>query len=181
MVVPNQDGVPDCRAFNVSGTISGRSPGRTEVVLVDGSVRDTDLPPITTPLPSDEVAKILAETLDGLKTEYDNYRKRAQTNLRAYVTDKSYPLDERFEVWTKWCKKKVHDWVIGAEEVPLFGKVVEDHGCDLFDRYVDYGWRHFLHLFKDTYDTLQEKHDVTMDDVKEALIETNFGSFTMDW
>jgi len=178
MVVPNQDGVSDCREINIEGTVSSRSPGRkTEVVLVDGSVRDSGLP-ITAPL--DVFVESHINILTDLKTRLETAEKVAAPLLRQYVTDKSFPIDERFDVWKKWCKKKVHGWSICGTEVPLFGQLVEDCTFD-FDRYVDYDWKYFFERFEDTYWKLQEKYDVTMDDVKEALIETNFGSFTHDW
>ena len=159
MVVPNQDGVSDCREFNVAGTLSGRSPGRA------------------TP---DAFVVSHIGILTGLKARLKMAEEVAAPILRQYVTDKSFPIEERFKVWSKWCKKKVHGWVINESNAGIFGKMVQEYRVD-FNRYVEYDWEYFLDSFKDIYDKLQEEYGVTMDDVKEALIETNFGSFTMDW
>ena len=162
MVVPNQDGVPDCRGFNITGTLSTRSPG--------------EMPP--------EVlcahAMFHVGVLDGLKERLAKQEEESAAILRQYVTDKSLPLAERFDVWSKWCKKEEHGWIINEDQAGLFGKVVDD-GSLSFDRYREYDWEYFLTRFKDNYSKLQERHGVTLDDVKEALIETNFGSFMMDW
>ena len=95
--------------------------------------------------------------------------------LHQYVTDKSYPLDERFDVWKKWCKKIDHPWVINETKAGVIGKLVENRTFE-FDRYRLYGWQDILDMCE-----CETAAGLTYEQMKEALIETNFGSFYMDW
>lgn len=121
----------------------------------------------------------LVALLESFKTKYDDQFAEAQETLRNYVTCPEYPLEERFEVWSKWCKKVDHPWVINEQKAGVFGKAVEDRAYD-FDRYRKYDWEDMLDLFVEGW-LMRKQFDMTEEEVKEALIDTNFGSFYMDW
>lgn len=122
--------------------------------------------------------------LHALRYEYLSELAFSQDVLRAYVLNKDYPLDDRFEIWEEWCEKEYHDGVINNADVPLIGAVVtEAIESDEFgytpDRYCDYDWNYFLDLFEDP--DYRERFKVTVGDVKEMLIKTNFKGYTHDW
>ena len=121
--------------------------------------------------------------LSDLKLELASQLEKSQEQLRDYVTDTNFPVDDRFEVWAEWCQKKEHGCVIHEADVSLLGKMVDDEEPNYYERYMDYDWLHFLECFTVDYESykMQEKYSVTVDDVRELLIEQNFGSFRMDW
>jgi hypothetical protein len=121
--------------------------------------------------------------LSDLKLELTETQLQAQEPLRDYVTNTSFPIDDRFEVWSEWCDKRDHGCVIHEADVPLIGKMVDDCEPNDYERYADYSWEHFLAAFTDKYDgdKMRERYGVTVDDVKELLIRENFGSYTHDW
>ncbi len=124
----------------------------------------------------------LVTRLGDLRNEYYGVLARAQNDLRRYVVNRQYPLDDRFEVWADWCEKENHDHINEAD-MPFFGKIVEDpEFCENFYRYEVYDWLYFLELFDDTNEgaDTRERYSVTSDDVRELLIKHNFGSFIMD-
>ncbi len=123
----------------------------------------------------------LVVSLSDLKAEYESHYLNAQKVLREYVVTTHYPIADRFEVWAEWCKKKEHGFIHEAD-VPLLGRMREDEEPNYYERYQDYDWLFFLECFNDEYEgaDMREKYGVTVDDVKELLIEQNFGSFTMD-
>jgi hypothetical protein len=130
---------------------------------------------------TDEQTEFLVTRLFAMKHEYWAEYAAAQDRLRAYVTNKDYPLDDRFEVWADWCEKEHHDWLIHEADVPLFGAVVENDDTPSYpDRYVVYSWEDFLEMFQDDVE-LCEAYKVSIDDVKEMLIKTNFKGYTHDW
>ena len=125
--------------------------------------------------------------LSDLKLELAQTLEQSQEQRRGYVTKKNFPVDDRFEVWSEWCKKRDHD-IICEVDVPLLGKMVEDEEPNYYERYQDYDWLFFLEAFVgcDMIDdneavAMREKYGVTVDDVRELLIRENFGSFRMDW
>jgi hypothetical protein len=123
--------------------------------------------------------------LSDLRYDMETLLLDSQEELRGYVTNKSFPLEDRFEIWAQWCVKIHHDFRINASDVPLFGAVVDEDvestefGCTP-DRYCVYGWEHFLESFEEDPDRC-DRFKVTVGDVKEMLIETNFKGYTHDW
>lgn len=114
-----------------------------------------------------------------------------QPELRNYVTNKNIPLHKRFAVWSKHCKKSDDNWILHEGQFGSVGKYVDDNP-DEFSRYADYDWEYFLDRFEDGFADLRadptnkwrlkvENYVGSLDEFKEQLIETNFGSFTYDW
>jgi hypothetical protein len=117
--------------------------------------------------------------LSDLKLELADQLEQSQEELREYVTNTNFPIADRFEVWTEWCNKKRHRFTIHEVDVPLFGKMVENHEPYDYCQSQEYDWLYFQEAFEDP--DLREQYGVTPEDVMERLIETNFGSFIMDW
>lgn len=123
----------------------------------------------------------LVVRLSALRAEYESQCQDAQETLREYVTS-PYPIADRFEVWSEWCKKKDYGCVIDENDVPLFGKIVDADHWGEFCQYENYDWLYFLDMFDvDEGADIRKQYSVTSDDVRELLIKHNFGSFTMDW
>lgn len=126
----------------------------------------------------------MCSNLDSLMMAFAVAKHNAQEPFRVFVTNKKHPLDDRFEVWAKWCEKKHYSWQIDETEVLFFGKLVDDEVIFEPDKGTEYDWLYFLELFsKDTKEArkLCERYGITVSEVRELLIETNFGSFRMDW
>ena len=126
--------------------------------------------------------------LSDLKLELAQTLEQSQEQLRDYVTNTNFPIEDRFEVWAEWCTKRVHGCVIHEADVPLLGRMREDDEPVYYERYQDYDWEHFLEAFigfdgieDNEAVEMREKYGVTVDDVRELLIRENFGSFRMDW
>ncbi len=127
---------------------------------------------------SDEVDHIELR-LAWLESEIREYRGNSQWFLREFVTNKSFPLHRRFEIWEKHCEK-----ITTSEEgdFGLIGKLIEagDHlGGSIIN------WVHIIWFIDTVQDEREEWSgfilDLTVDDVKEALIEENFGSCRMEY
>lgn len=122
--------------------------------------------------------RVLAQTLRTRRAE-------AQEQLRAYVTNKGIPLEDRFQVWVDLCDKKNHERLDAGDISPIGDWVEADLETGQYQRGVDYDWDHFL-------DLVQEHHDVpefselegdvpSIDEFKEFLIAENFGTMCYDW
>jgi hypothetical protein len=119
-----------------------------------------------------QITEIITHLQDNEK-----YHKYVQPALREYVTDTSLPLAERFEVWKQFCDKKKAPWVIHKGEYGKIGEWVDACLPYDYERYQVYDWVFFLNFVHDE----PEDAAMTEDQFKEMLIDTNFGSFRMDW
>jgi len=117
------------------------------------------------------VAQLIIKQLD----EFVDIKKRSQQILRDFVLDKSYPLEERFRVWTAHCDKNHYEWIIQDQQMPLISAWVHNDEPYEYYKYETWDWERYLGHIKGG----ELKYDV--DEFKELLIETNFGSFTNDW
>lgn len=125
---------------------------------------------------------ITVENLRKLKAALESGLEEAQDRFREYVTNKSFDLKNRFAVWSEFCGKKKFGHINEAD-APLFGKMVDDWEPFPFERYETHDWEFFLDCFMDDTNEaheLCEKYNVTLEDVMEMLIETNFGSTTWE-
>jgi hypothetical protein len=115
------------------------------------------------------------------------HSKQTQSDLRKFVLNKSNPLEERFRVWSEHCDKKEEPWVIHKGEYGIIGNMVDDCWPYDYNKYVAYDFNDFLdfvaeyHKDKDEYHKPEGFEIPSVDEFKEMLIATNFGSFTMDW
>lgn len=121
--------------------------------------------------------------LADLKHELTIQLDWAQELFQEYVVSKQYPLSERFKVWVEWCQKRHYSCKIDEKDVPLLGRMVQDNEPYEYERHEEHDWLFFLECFEDDCEgkELLNKYNVTLDDVKELLIETNFGSYRHDW
>lgn len=120
----------------------------------------------------------IAEAIVATLQEQRRFEEAAQPALRRYVTDKSFPLEDRFAMWSQYCVKEGASWIPSSGDFGLVGDIVRDDP-ESFSRYATYDWDDLLELYHGC--ELAEKYDVTEDEFTELLIETNFGSFKMDW
>lgn len=128
--------------------------------------------------------------IDVVTKEIDDARqtiKNLQPTIRAFVTNKDFPLEERFRVWKDYAEKVEHDCIIGGE-VKVLGQMVEDQfpPYRFEDRHKEYDWCYFFYTVVDAFHEKWGNKDIinyvsSVDEFKEVLIETNFGSFYMDW
>jgi hypothetical protein len=115
---------------------------------------------------------------------YKKMIKEAQPKLRKIVTNKNEPLKERFKIWAEHCIKKDEPWLIHKTQYGIIGEMVDSCWPGDYNKYRVYTWEDFLHYIEyiDEYDELPSTiNKLSIDEFKEMLIETNFGSFTMDW
>ena len=118
--------------------------------------------------------------LSDLHHEYHSLLEDSQDELRGYVTNTNFSIDDRFDVWVNWCDKDHRNHLINEDDVPLFGKIVEDL-YSYFYHHEEYDWLYFLELFDGNTERaalMRDKFCVTVDDVKEMLIKTNFKGYT---
>jgi len=123
-----------------------------------------------------ELQRSDARIIDTLEANA-RFRVQVQLVLRRYVTDKSLPLDERFPIWELYCDKKDRDLILSKGEFGIIGDMVRDRKPYDYERGRIYTWDDFLDYIQDE----PEEFSVTVEQFKEMLIETNFGSFVMDW
>jgi hypothetical protein len=121
----------------------------------------------------DEIQQLCLR-LGGMKQDLVHAVNEAQKALRAFVTDKSYPLEARFEVWEAWCDKEHHNWITVVDD-PFIRRLIDDECPYEYDRYRTYDWSFFLDIFDQPGP--REEYGVTLDDVMEKLIADNFGSY----
>jgi hypothetical protein len=128
-----------------------------------------------------ELKKEVGRIVDYIKSA-EIMQIKFQPILRQYVADKSFPLEERFEVWSQYCKKEEYGCIIHKGEFGWIGGMVDDCWPDYYERYREYDWEFFLDAMQDDY-YREDKNcpQITVDEFKEMLIETNFGSFINDW
>lgn len=120
------------------------------------------------------IAEAIVATLQANR----HFEATAQPALRQYVTDKSIPLEDRFAVWSQYCVKEEATWIPSSGDFGIVGDIVRDDP-ESFSRYAKYDWDDLLELYHGC--ELAEKYGITMDEFTEQLIDTNFGSFVMDW
>lgn len=124
--------------------------------------------------------------IDGDRAFYNDSQKK----LREYVTNKDYPLEDRFKVWSEYCEKKNKGWLVHESEFFALGKIIDDQ--TLFAKYwcenrgATHTWKDCLDGIIDNFDDEDDKEEVlkyvsSIEEFKEILIETNFGSFVYDW
>lgn len=127
--------------------------------------------------------RLFGNKLDTLKMEYDRIEADLQKIFWKFVTDKQFPLRDRFPTWAKHCVKEHFDSTIREGDFGLIGQLVDDEE-DCYRRGVTYKWDHFLTLVVDRNEH-PEWYDgtihITVDEFKEVLIAENFGSFIEDW
>ena len=112
------------------------------------------------------------------------FHKEVQGELRGFVLDKKNSLKERFRVWSEYCGKIHKSYIIHKGEFGIIGDLVDARWPSDYDKYREYTFNDFLDYIKnlDDYEDLP-KHvkQPSTNEFKEMLIETNFGSFIMDW
>lgn len=112
-----------------------------------------------------------------------------QKQLREFVVNRIFPLKDRFDTWCKFCNKQEKSWVIHKGQYGIIGNMVDSCLPYEYDRYKKYTWKDFLRFVKDYNEHKNEdwcNHPKefkipSVDDFREILIDTNFGSFVMDW
>lgn len=127
--------------------------------------------------------RLMENKLDNLKMEYDRTEADLQTFFRKFVTDKQFPLADRFKTWARHCTKEHPKVPIRDGDFGIIGQMVAEED-DCYQREVTYSWDHFLTLVADRNEHPDEydgDFPVTVNDLKEVLIAENFGSFTEDW
>ncbi len=147
------------------------------------------------------IQKIIKK-IDDNRKEY----KLFQPGLRKLVTNvQEFSLEDRFTTWSKYCKKEHLQWIIHHpnEQFPMIARMVSDEWPIMFEKHENCSWDIFLggveEAFNDAEDINNvktkksmlpflreqkeqvEKYCKNVDEFKEMLIETNFGSFNMDW
>jgi hypothetical protein len=132
--------------------------------------------------------------IDSVTKEIDDARytiESAQPAIREFVTNKDFPLKERFRIWEDYCKKNEEGWIIGSE----YGKIAEFIRAYAEDNYyeknstIDYEC-----LINSAISEIEEAHSIdadeydleelifpSIDELKELIIETNFGECVIDW
>lgn len=128
-------------------------------------------------------AKELIEKLDYWKKELEG--KYTQEILRKFVTNKNNPLDERFRVWSNYCSKEEKGFLIHKGEFGVIGEMVDECWPYEYDRYRTYDYEDFLFHVED-HNNYPDDNPIeikipTVNEFKELLIQTNFGSFVYDW
>jgi hypothetical protein len=130
---------------------------------------------------------IIVKQLDANK----KFHKEVQKELREFVLNKKNPLEERFRVWKEYCKKIDAPWIIHKGEYGIIGEMVDAcYPCE-YDRYREYDYEDFLSWIADANEdeyeselwkeTMKNTELPSVNQFKEMLIVTNFGSFNMDW
>jgi len=135
-------------------------------------------------------------TTKELIEQFDDYyevlnRKETQQSLKEFVLNKENPLKERFRVWEEYCKKIDDPWIIHSGEYGIIGEMIDKcYPCE-YDRHREYNYEVFLSWIvdanEDEYEselwkeTMKNTELPSVDQFKEMLIQTNFGSFNMDW
>lgn len=116
------------------------------------------------------------------------HEKDVQEELRAFVTNKNNPLDERFRVWSEHCDKKEERWIIHKGQYGVIGQMVDTNWPMEYDKYRVYTFDDFIEYVEDYHEDEEDEYNKpdgfkipSNDELKEMLIKTNFGSFTMDW
>jgi len=127
--------------------------------------------------------RLLGNKLDNLGEEYDRLEANLQTIFRKFVIDKQFPLKDRFDVWSRHCIKEHSKVAIRSGDFGIIGELVAGED-DCYQKYITYDWEHFLELIADRNEYPGEYYgsiNVTTDEIKEALITENFGSFVKDF
>lgn len=116
------------------------------------------------------------------------HEKDIQEELRIFVTNKNNPLDERFRVWSEHCDKKEEQWVIHKGQYGVIGHMVDTCWPIEYDKDRIYTFDDFIGYVEDYYEDGEDEYNKpdgfkipSVDELKEMIIETNFGSFVMDW
>ena len=127
---------------------------------------------------------LLEHRLDTLRIEHDRVKADLQMIFRKFVTDKQFPIADRFRTWSKHCIKEHSSVAVRDGDFGLIGELAtEEEG--FFRRGVIYTWEYFLDIVTDhneyPYEYDGNYQDVTVDDIKEVLIDVNFGSFTEEF
>jgi len=132
--------------------------------------------------------------IDVVTKEIDDAKiviKNAQPAIRAFVTNKDFPLEERFRVWSQYAEKNKQGWIIGSE----YGKIAEFTTSYAEDNYYEkHSTIDYECLINSAISEIEEAHSIdadeydleelifsSIDELKELIIETNFGQCVIDW
>jgi len=132
-----------------------------------------------------QIVEILEEAEKVRKDE------RNQELLMSYCLSDLYPLEERFDIWKRFCNKVESAWVIHKGDFGIIGEMVDNCFPYDYDKYREYDFECFLDWIEEANKDVEDftygwpsimKIDLpTVDQFKEMLMKVNFGSFVMDW
>lgn len=97
-----------------------------------------------------------------------------QEQLLTWCRDKSNSLDERFQTWIDFASKHEYIYESRVPNIEIAPQYIQDHFDNKNfdrDRYATYDFWYLV-------DDCPEEEE---NEIKEWLIETNFGSYTLDW
>ncbi len=115
--------------------------------------------------------------IDVVTKEIDDARKtikNLQHSIRAFVTNKDFPLEERFRVWSEYADKEHIDMPDNRHGI-INDYVDEQVGDAIYAKYETIEWDRLL------YHIVNMDKLATKEEVMELLIETNLGSVHIDW
>lgn len=123
--------------------------------------------------------------IDVVTKEIDDARaliKNTQPTIRSFVTNKDFPLDERYRVWSEYVEKTTDTWIAKGIIGEYLGDKCADGDIDKY-KLVDYD--DILNYFSYDVEQLEENEEHSyfgsLEELKELLIEENFGSCEIDW
>lgn len=123
--------------------------------------------------------------IDVVTKEIDDARKtikNLQPTIRAFVTNKDFPLEERYRVWSEYAEKESQCYIVGG----LIGEYLGEMCAYAYiDRYSTIGYDDLVTMISDDFSKLEEDEVhicfESVEQLKEELIKTNYGSCEIDW
>lgn len=117
--------------------------------------------------------------IDVVTKEIDDARqtiKNLQPTIRAFVTNKDFPLEERFRVWESYCDKdnsdipnSIADKISESWALSYLFNIRDLHYSELIETHTGYSTPAELEAIIEAFGSY--------DELRELLIQTNFGSY----
>lgn len=126
--------------------------------------------------------------IDVVTKEIDEAKaliKNVQPTIRSFVTNKDFSLEERYRVWSEYAEKKIEPYLPGEEYGKISEFIKEGTSDGDFNKYetVDHEW--LVDYVEENLEWwIEEEYELffnSVDELKELLIETNFGSCCIYW
>lgn len=126
--------------------------------------------------------------------------KNNQDKILEYIRNTSFSLEDRWKIWMDLVEKSKNSYIVdpGESEGPIMTELMNYINENDFDRHLVIDYEFLLNIHENRlcdeaydndsnfytnveYDQRKEHFKVQLDELKEEILISNFGSYSIDW